>query len=180
MINDHSTIFLGFEIYSEQQELFLQALIFHALPRGQNSDLAVNQKSRCDFRHVNFDPQSVLWSVRFGHLTQVTLSRANKYSVSQLSERTTSCFTFRRGLTRFSSGFDCTCLIHLVFTCDARVHYWRSCFHIFHANANTCTQLYVLGRYFIGLVSVASAILIVSDASISEAVLNGIALLFIV
>ena len=30
------TIFLGFEIYSEQQELFLQALIFHAVPRDDD------------------------------------------------------------------------------------------------------------------------------------------------
>ena len=100
------TIFLGFEIYSEQQELFLQALIFHAVPRA--ADLST--------------PDGGLGDHSENHM--------------------------------------------------ARARYF----------ARTWSYTVFIGfrLYLIGLVSLASAILIVSDASIAEAVLNGIALLFIV
>lgn len=108
------TIFLGFEIYSEQQELFLQALIFHAVPRDEDR------------------------STPKGDLM-----------------RTKS----RNGRELRNTRYD---------------------FFMFYLRTWAYTLFIGFRLYFIGLVSVASAILIVSDASIAEAVLNGIALLFII
>ena len=97
------TLFLGFEIYGEQQELFLQALLFHAVPK--NNDL------------------------------------------------------HGKGL----SGYNST---------------WGKALYCFRL---WCYTLFIGFRmYLIGLVSLASAILIVSDTSIAAMVLNGVALTFIV
>lgn len=99
------TLFLGFEIYAEQQELFLQALMFHAVPRAADG------------------------------------------------------VTSSGGLSQYSGK-------------TARTMY---CVRLW------CYTIFIGFRfYLLGLVSLASAVLIVSDASIAEAVLNGIALLFIV
>lgn len=99
------TLFLGFEIYSEQQELFLQALIFHAVPRAKDG---------------------------------VTLSG---------------------GLSDF----------------HGKVSRLMYCFRLW-----SYTLFIGFRIYLIGIISLASAVLIVSDASVTQAVLNGIALLFIV
>ena len=93
------TLFLAFEIYSEQQQLFLQALLFHAVP------------------------------------TAATGSSGGGMQPASMP-------------------------------------------HILHSIAYVLFIGYRL--YFLGLVSLASAILIVADAGIADACLNGMALLFII
>ena len=102
--------FLGFEIYSEQQQLFLQTLLFHSIPR-----LKVN-------------------GVEGGEGKPLTIATTKGAAASGM-------YILRTLLYTVFIGFR---------------------------------------LYFLGLVSLASAVLIIADSGITDACLNGMALLFIV